>query len=160
MDHLLRTLAAVPPLARILHVGCGDGTLTANIARLGFEVWACDANPEPARDALAAVLGPDVAEARVSRATPDSLGFADDTFDWVAVHFEALPTPEDFAYVHRVMHPGAWVWASAPAGSPEALEAAASGAGLALSERAAADEKNGEPVVRGIFRRVGDDVRG
>ena len=160
MDHLLRTLAAVPPLARVLHVGCGDGSLTADIARLGFEVWACDPEPEPVRDALASVLGPDVAETRVSRATPESLGFADETFDWVVVWFEAAPSPEAFAELSRVMCPGSWVWAGAPAIAPEALETAASGAGLALSERAVADERDGTPVVRGIFRRVGDGVRG
>ncbi len=155
MDHLLRTLAAVSPQARILYLG-SRGASAANIARLGFETWA--SGGDTVRDALAEVIDPGVARERTSFGTPEA--FPDAWFDWVAADADGTPTPEALYHLARVLRPGGWVWVAAPGDDLDALNAAALGVGLAVAERVAADERDGKPVVRGIFRRVGDGVTG
>ena len=164
MDHLLRTLASVSPSARVLHVGCGDGAVTADLARLGFDLWACaSGDVTAARDAVGAVLGAPEAERRVTRAEPYALGYPDGWFDWVAASLDAGSTPvEALLEIWRVLSPGAWVWLALADddAAPEALGALAAKAGLVVAERPVETEDGERRVVRGIFRRVQEGVTG
>ncbi len=151
--HLLRTLAAVAPGARIVEVGCGDGRHTDPLVRLGFDVWASDsdaASVRASRARLADALGEDEAARRVAVMAPDALGYPDATADWGVV--SALPTDPAarvavLQEVARVLAPGAWVWVetAASAGLTESAEAA----GLVVAEEPAGEGD----VVHAIFRR-------
>ena len=148
--HLLRTLAAVAPGARVVDAACGDGRHLEPLARLGFDVWAATAgDPGPARQRLAAL--PD-AEARVARAAPDALGYPSAWADWVVMSDadpEALAAA--LAEAGRVLRPGGWVWAEVDAGAGAALAEAARAAGLALAE--APSGEGGR--VHAVYRRPG-----
>ena len=150
-DHLLRTLAAVAPGARVVDAACGAGRHLDALSRLGFDVWAATSgDPGPARRALAATLGDDEAARRVTRADPDALGFPDAWADWAVLSDVALPDLADaLAEVRRVLRPGAWVWVEGP--DPEALAAAAGTAYLVPSE---APQPDGERW-GAVFRRPG-----
>ena len=76
-DALLRTLAAVPPGARVVDAASGAGRHLVPLAQLGFDVHGFAVDPTPARAALAEVLGEEEAAARVRRAAPDALDLAD-----------------------------------------------------------------------------------
>jgi len=171
-DHLLRTLAAERPTARVLELGCGRGRHALPLALLGFDLWACDADPEAVaatRDALATTLG-EAAAHRVTRARPAALGYPDDHFDWVVAYgaYDSAPDAaalfDALAETRRVLKPGGWVFAAfrqrtaGPDLTPDTLAKLFSEAHLALAE-APAVEDHGEPVVRGIFRKVTDAVR-
>ena len=111
-DHLLRTLAAVPPGARVVDAACGSGRHLVPLAHLGFDVWgsAADADDvDAARQRLAEILGPEEAARRVTPAAPDALGYPDAWADWMV-----LAGPDDLAdalaEAARVLKPGAWVW--------------------------------------------------
>jgi SAM-dependent methyltransferase len=167
-DPLLRTLAAVPPSARVLDLGCGTGRHTGALARLGFDVYACTAEPadvEAARAAIRDALG-DRTEARVIVARPAALGYPDDFFDWV-VAYRAYDAAEDAAALRemldetrRVLKPGGWVWVAVRSavlggdGTPAHLTARFEAAGFALAERPEEEAGNGERVLRGIYRKV------
>ncbi len=165
-DHLLRTLAAVPPGARVLDLGAGHARHTGPLAALGFDVWACDAAPEAvaaARAALAPVLGEEEAHRRATPARPDALGYPDAFFDWVVARDVAPARAGARAVLEearRVLKPGAWVWVTVAEEAwgggvqPEALTVLAAEAGLALAERASPDVDGGRSYLRGIYRRV------
>ena len=160
-DALLRTLAAVPPSARVLDLACGRGHHTVPIAALGFDVWACD----PAPDAVAAVrlalddaLGAGEGPRRVAQSDPRALGYPDAFADWVVA--SGLDGPSDavleaLVEARRVLRPGGWIWAELPASdvyTPEGLGALALAAGLAIAEAPRLDAERG--TVAGTFRRV------
>jgi SAM-dependent methyltransferase len=168
-DHLLRTLAAVPPGTLILDLGCGTGRHTEPLAQLGFDVWACDPDPDVVatnRQRLAGLMGEAAAAQRITLARPAALGYPDDHFDWV-VSFGAYDGARDalelfdmLAETRRVLRSGGWVFVAvhtAAAGedlTPETLSKLLSEAGFALAELPET-EVDPEHVVRGIFRKVG-----
>ena len=167
-DHVLRTLAAVPVSARVLDLGCGSGRHTEALVRLGFDVYACDDDHEAlaaARARVAEVVGDDEAAKRVTPARAGALGYADDFFDWVVAHgvYDAAEHAADLkdmlAETRRVLKPGGWVIAALRrdrAGAdltPDTLTKLMAEAGLALAEVPVEEEKYGEAVVRGIYRK-------
>lgn len=167
-DHVLRTLAAVPVRSRVLDLGCGDGRHTEPIARLGFDAYACDADEsdlEGARARVAEVIGEEAAARRVTPGRAAALGYPDDFFDWVVAHgtydtsASAAELKEMLAETRRVLKPGGWVIAAfrrelaGPALTPDTLTKLFAEAGLALAEDPAEDD-DGEPVLRGIYRKA------
>ncbi len=119
-DHLLRTLAAVPVDSRVLHIGCSNGLLTEQLARLGFDLHACDVDVEAvidARERLRALDGvfegdPDE---RIVSAAATSLAYPDNFFDWVVAHnvFNRGAAAENVVEMvqetRRVLRPGGWL---------------------------------------------------
>lgn len=167
--HVLRSLAPVPIAARVLDLGCGSGRHTDALARLGFDVFACDSDTAAlaqTRTRVAAVLGMGEAKRRVTTARAGALGYADDFFDWVVAYgvYDTAESAADLkdmlAETRRVLKPGGWVIAALRpdhAGAdltPETLAKLFAEAGLAEAETPAEDDETGETVVRGIFRKV------
>jgi SAM-dependent methyltransferase len=166
--HLLRTLAAVHVESRILDLGCGEGHHAEALARLGFDVYACERDDESidtTRHRVAGVFGEAEAERRVTVARPGALGYADEFFDWVVAHGtydeaeSAAELKDMLAETRRVLKNGGWVFVAfrrnlaGPYLSPETLVKLFAEAGLALAENPAEDD-DGEPVLRAIFRKV------
>lgn len=148
--HLLRTLAAVPPGARVVDAACGTGRHLDPLARLGFDVWGTtDGDVEPARQRLAEALGEEDPAQRVTPGPPGALGYPDAWADWMVIA-GVEDWPAALAEAARVLKPGAWVWVEAD--EPGELEGAAEGAGLAVAEWPA--EEDG--VTHAIYRRPGD----
>ncbi|MEP0546079.1 MAG: methyltransferase domain-containing protein [Rhodothermales bacterium] len=165
--HLLRTLAAVPVESRVLDLGCGSGHHAEPLARLGFDLFACDADEAAvalARDRVAEVVG-EAAARRVTPARPAALGYPDDFFDWVVAHGtydtaeSAAELKDMLGETRRVLKNGGWVFVAfrralaGPDLTPETLTKLFAEAGLALAEDPA-DDHDGEPVLRAIFRKV------
>ncbi len=124
VEHLLRTLAAVPIGSRILDLGCGLSGLVEALVRLGFDVYACDTNPgavDEVRGALSEHLDPEQAAKRVVVSELAALGFPDDFFDWIAAVgvLERLESRDAMVDVleeaRRVLRPGGWIFVTAPA---------------------------------------------
>ncbi len=175
-DHLLRALAAVPASSRILDLECGAGARLRPLARLGFEVWACDADEEAveaARRVLAAFAGEAVARKRVDLVdvdAPVALGYGDASFDWVvACGAYQQAESEDalrnmLAETHRVLKPGGWVYVAVSAEgisalhTPDRLDTFMEEAGLVPAEAPAGATAGGAPIVHAMYRRVEVDT--
>lgn len=123
-DHLLRTFAAVPPSARVLDVGCGDGVRAASLALLGFTLDACDrdAGAVAATRERLADAGADEATARVWTVERlAEIGGEDGRYDWVVLgeDFAHLGSREALlellAEARRVLVPGGWLYLLVPA---------------------------------------------
>lgn len=166
--HLLRTLAAVPVQSRVLDLGCGSGHHAEALARLGFDLYACAEDEravEATRARVTGVLDEEEAERRVTVARPGALGYADDFFDWVVAHAtydeadSAADLKDMLAETRRVLKNGGWVFVAfrralaGPDLTPETLAKLFAEAGLVLAEDPAEDD-DGEPVLRAIFRKV------
>lgn len=151
-DHLLRTMAAVPPGARVVDAACATGRHLVPLAQLGFDAWGSASDPgdvDAARHRLAATLGPEEAARRVTPAAPDALGYPDAWADWmVLAGTDGLGGA--LAEAARVLKPGAWVWVETS--DADGLEETAGAAGLVVAEAPA--EEGG--VTHAIFRRPGD----
>ena len=164
--HLLRTLAPVSVNSRILDLGCGHGNQTQALVRLGFEVFACDAERKAvhaARHRIAELRGDADLDRRIRRCMLDAIDFPDASFDWVVAHQPAayVDSQDDLAQLlaeaRRLLKPGAWVFVAVRdrvVPTPEALAAAAQASNLAEAETPVAVAEHGEPLVRGIYRRV------
>lgn len=153
-DALLRTFAAVPPTSRVVDLACGAGRHLDPLARLGFDVWGTESDPnrlDAAREVLAETLGLDEAAKRVTRGAPDALGYPDDWADWaVFAARQEHDVAAGLAEAARVLVPGGWVWVEAPAS--DSFETTAEAAGLVVAETPT--EEGGR--VHAIFRRPGD----
>ena len=177
-DHLLRTLAAIPVSSQILDLGCGDGLHTEPMLRLGFQVHACDAQPEAVaatRDAVVDIVGADTVDECVRRVSSESLtDLPDKSFDWVIAYRPSayVQSTGDVASVlkesRRLLKPGGWVYVALPRranvstnGTPTAatfsvneLQEASEAADLAIASKPEVAQEHGDDIVRAIFRRV------
>jgi SAM-dependent methyltransferase len=109
---LLDLFLSAAPGRDVLDVGAGQGTMSARLERLGYEVTSTDVS-EAAVAVLRAQLAGPVVEASVT-----NLPFDDESFDG-AVLGEVLEHVEDdrgaLAEVARVLRPGGVLAASVPA---------------------------------------------
>ncbi|MEM6784230.1 MAG: class I SAM-dependent methyltransferase [Bacteroidota bacterium] len=168
-DHLLRTLAAVPPGSRLLDLECGSGAVASALATLGFDLHATASETNVAVRAQRAVTEaqPGMAD-RVITAAPRALGYPDAFFDWVVAlgsydEIEAERLDDALGETRRVLKPGGWVFLAVRDGadvSPEWLTYRMQRAAFAVAEPPERDEGDHGPVVRGIYRKVERDVIG
>jgi SAM-dependent methyltransferase len=109
---LLDLFLSARPGPEVLDAGAGQGSLSAKLAALGFEVTSTDASPA-AVEVLRERVSGEALEADVT-----SLPFADQTFD-AAVLGEVLEHLEDdraaLAEIARVLRPGGVLALSVPA---------------------------------------------
>ncbi len=100
------------PGARLLDVGCGPGTITADLARLvspGGRVTAVDAAAGVLEDAAAVAAERGVENVEFAVADVHALDFADDTFDVVHAHqvLQHVADPvQALREMRRVCRPG------------------------------------------------------
>lgn len=147
LNHLLRTMAAVPTGQRVLLRGTEEGRLARPLAQLGFEVHAAPWTDEAARRVQEAVEGADDQPAKGPSASgPErtapvyataaplrALPYPGAHFGWVVAQ---MPQPEDGvaaesqealqALLEEARHhlrPGGWVYVVAPAAETDALPA-------------------------------------
>jgi len=177
-DHLLRTLAPVPPSCNILDVGCGEGHHTESLLRLGFSVHACAADAtsvKATRTRITELVGEDTAATCVQHVAPTGFGtYPNDAFHFIVAHTPTgyinagTPLTDWLATMRRLLIPGGWLYlalarpdptangASGAAIGPAQMTAHAEEAGLVPAEAATETEEEGVPLVRGIFRRLPD----
>jgi SAM-dependent methyltransferase len=109
---LLDLFLSAAPGRDVLDVGAGQGTMSARLERLGYEVTSTDVSEAAVAVLRAQLTGP-VVEASVT-----NLPFGDESFDG-AVLGEVLEHVEDdrgaLAEVARVLRPGGVLAASVPA---------------------------------------------
>jgi SAM-dependent methyltransferase len=154
--------------SRVLDLDCGPGHHAEALTRLGFDLYACaadSASVAATRARVADALDYEEAERRVTVARPGALGYADEFFDWVVAHStydeaeSAADLKDMLAETRRVLKNGGWVFVAfrralaGPDLTPETLVKLFAEAGLALAEDPAEDD-DGEPVLRAIFRKV------
>jgi cyclopropane fatty-acyl-phospholipid synthase-like methyltransferase len=110
-------LAALPPGAKILELGCGGGQDSAYMLEKGFDVTPTDGSPELARQAEK-LIGRPVTVMRFQDL--ESV----DTFDGVwaeasLLHVPRAELPDVFARIHRALKAGAPLHASFKSGEAE-----------------------------------------
>lgn len=174
-DHLLRTLAAIPPRSRVLDV---RGTHAHALVRLGFDAHVCAPDEEAARsagEALVRVTGAQAGRRRVAVQDFPRLAYPDAHFDWVVAvrPFHMVDSGERVALLQearRVMKPGGWMYVAVPAaasaernGAESGFTEAALGALMAAADWAEAQaprriESEGVALVQAIYRRVEEDT--
>ncbi len=175
-EHLLRTLAPLPPSWRILEVIGGEGRHTEALARLGFDFYTLDVDEEAIRNIRERIwhlVPPDELEQRVRQSGLLRFPFEDEQFDWVLVYHvgDRFLTLRDFRYmmgeVFRVMKWGAWVSVGVPeqgagvsglAFTPELLDAEMAAAGFVLAERPHREKEGERPILGAIYRKVNEET--
>ena len=106
-------LAMLPPVGglRGLDIGCGEGSNTRELARLGASMHAVDVAPTFIRHALAAERG-DPRAILFHVADAVSLPFADGAFDFVTAFMSLMDIPDQahaLREVVRVLRPGGFL---------------------------------------------------
>jgi SAM-dependent methyltransferase len=96
-------LAMLPPVRGLsgLDVGCGEGTNTRRVARLGAAMHAIDVAPTFVRHARAAEMA-DPLGIRFGVADGTALPFAAETFDFVVAFMSLLDMPDPARALHEV----------------------------------------------------------
>ncbi len=175
-EHLLRTLAPLPPSWRILEVIGGEGRHTEALARLGFDFYTLDVDEEVVRwlrDRLRGLLSPEELERRIRQSGLLRFPFEDEQFDWALVYHvgDRIHTLRDFRYmmgeVFRVLKWGAWVSVGVPersegsgelAFTPESLHAEMEAAGFVIAEEPHREHEGTRPVLGAIYRKVHEET--
>lgn len=114
-------LDSLPPGARILELGCGNGTDAAHMLTRGFDVDPTDGTPELATIAARRLQRP----VRILR-FEDLVAEADYDGVWAAaslLHVPAATLSAILANIHRALRPGGIFTASYKAGSGEGRDA-------------------------------------
>lgn len=151
----------------MLDLGCADGRHTEPLARLGFNLYACDAvNVEAARERLTEVWGEEEARRRITPATLSALGYPDEFFDWVVAHcaYDGAKNATDLMgaleETRRVLKTGGWIYVAmrertvGEEATPKAFTQLFDQAGFVPAGPAEEANENGERLLRGIFRIV------
>lgn len=166
-DHLLRVFGREATTNRILDLECGDGRHTEALARLGFDLYACDSNDvEPARDRVLEIWGTEEPKRRITPAKPTALGYPDDFFDWVVAHgayddvADAAELMDALEETRRVLKTGGWIYVAmheqtvGEEATPQALDRLLNHSDFAPAGVTEEALENGQRVLRGIFRKV------
>ncbi len=166
-DHLLRVMGREAIANRVLDLGCGDGRHTEPLARLGFDVYACNPNAvETARARLSHVWTAENARRRITPANPDALGYPDEFFDWIIAYgaydmaADADELMDALEETRRVMKDGAWIYVTMSSrmvgevATPQALAQLLRHAKFASAGSAEEVTEDGKRMLRGIFRKV------
>jgi SAM-dependent methyltransferase len=107
--------------AGVLDAGCGDGSMTAALCRLGYRVSAVDASPlcvERSRQAVAGMPHGEEIGGRVLQSGLSALPFPDAGFDAVVSGEVLEHVPDDAAAareIFRVLRPGGYCVVTVPA---------------------------------------------
>jgi 2-polyprenyl-3-methyl-5-hydroxy-6-metoxy-1,4-benzoquinol methylase len=107
-------LERVPPLSRVLDVGCGEGWFAAELAQAGMTVVAVDVAEEPLRRARARHPGLDLRIVPAEGSWP----LADESFDvvWAGETIEHVAdTASWLSELRRLLRPGGTLLLSTPA---------------------------------------------
>lgn len=110
IEHTGRNLPRPRPGARLLDVGCGNGTFLEFASRAGWDVVGID--PDPKAIAAARSRGLDVRQGNVDR-----LGTVEAQFDAITLSHVIEHVHEPIALLqacHRLLKLGGWIWVETP----------------------------------------------